>query len=436
MRTLWYAGLLLLTGMVLFACQSGDLNVGQSIINPQQLQVQSIDTVTLQSWTVIRPDSFVTSSDANLVIGRWADTQTGVMTARSFAGINYTTNSFGTATNLRLDSLVLELNYAFAYGDTLSLFDLSVNPLSKPLLTQTYYNNNSVDYTTTPLFRKSVYPQPLSRSRQVTFRFTDALAQAFYAKLVNGEIDDVQTLSEFFPGFAFNCNSKTNAFVGFIAANSGLRLYYHTTDIDVTESNVLFPFSVNYFTNIQNDRTGTVLSALKNRSDVVSSRLTNNTTFIVPGAQIQTRIVIPYLDQFARPDGFADLNKALLVVSPIRLNFNDNAPPPAQLALYFTNTQNDLLPVALPGGAAGTTNALASYTYDPNALTLTDTYAFDLTYYLGQIIKRKVPNQPLILTIPATSSYTLQQWIRRVTIGDQQKTNDQMQVKLFLTSSS
>ena len=85
MRTLWYAGLLWLAGIVLFACQSGDLNVGQSVINPQELQVQSIDSITVQTSTVMKPDSFVTSGDVNLLVGRWADPQTGTMTAQSFA---------------------------------------------------------------------------------------------------------------------------------------------------------------------------------------------------------------------------------------------------------------------------------------------------------------------------------------------------------------
>ncbi|RYF45422.1 MAG: hypothetical protein EOO39_51320, partial [Cytophagaceae bacterium] len=41
----------MLTGIVLFACQSGDLNVGQSVINPQELLVQSIDSVKLVRQT-------------------------------------------------------------------------------------------------------------------------------------------------------------------------------------------------------------------------------------------------------------------------------------------------------------------------------------------------------------------------------------------------
>lgn len=109
MRTLWYAGLLLLTGFIVVACQSGDLNVGQSVINPQGLLVQPIDTITVQASTVLRVDSFATSSSGALVVGQWTDAQTGQMTAKSFASLNYVSNSLASLTNIQLDSVVLEL---------------------------------------------------------------------------------------------------------------------------------------------------------------------------------------------------------------------------------------------------------------------------------------------------------------------------------------
>ncbi|GAB4025397.1 DUF4270 family protein [Spirosoma gilvum] len=435
MRTFWYAGLLLLTGMVLFACQSGDLLVGQSIINPQELVIQSVDTMTIKTSTVMRPDSFVTSGDVNLLVGRWSDSQTGTMTARCFAAVNYANNSFSTQTNLRLDSLVLELNYAFVQGDSSSLFDLSVHKLSKELLIQAYYNTNSVGYDPTPYLRRSVQPQPKSRNKQIQFRIPDDLAQSFFDKLSSGQITGTTTLSEFLPGFAFNCNSTANTFVGFTAATSGLRLYYHTTDLDRTSSSLLFPFSSIYFTQLVNDRTGTVLSGLKNRSDAINSRSTNNTSFVVPGAQLYTRIEFPYLNDFIRPEQYADLNKAILVIRPVRSSLNDNAAPPTQLALYFTNNQNDILSIAVPAGIAGTTSPLTTYTYDPTALILEDAYKFDLTYYIGQVIKRKALIQPLLLGAP-TGSYTLKDWVQRVTIGNQQNANDKLQLQLFMTSGS
>ena len=244
MRTFWYAGLLLLTGIVLFSCQTGDLNVGQSVINPQGLLVQSVDSVTVKTSTVLKPDSFATSGDANLLVGRWTDTQTGKMTARSFASVNYAANSLNTQTNIRLDSLVLELTYAFVYGDSTSQFNLSVHPLLRPMENQLYYNTNSLEYSPTPVVQKTFIPQPLSRTRQVQIRMPDALTQSFFAKLQNGTISDATALADFLPGFALNCNSTANTFIGFAAASSGLRFYYHTTDIDQTASTLLFPVFV------------------------------------------------------------------------------------------------------------------------------------------------------------------------------------------------
>ena len=148
MRTFWYAGLLLLTGILLFACQSGDLNVGQSVINPQELTIQSIDTITVRSSTVMKPDSFVTSADPenNILVGRWSDPQTGLLSMRAFAELDYTANSLSTQTNLVLDSLVLEMNYSFVYGDTTSAYTINVHRLTKPLVPQLYYNTSSVPY--------------------------------------------------------------------------------------------------------------------------------------------------------------------------------------------------------------------------------------------------------------------------------------------------
>ena len=129
------------------------------------------------------------------------------------------------------------------------------------------------------------------------------------------------------------------------------------------------------------------------------------------------------------------MNKAILVLKPVRKNLNDNATPPTQLALYFTNNQNDILSTAVPTGIGGTTSPLTTYTYDPTAITLEDAYKFDLTYYIGEVIKRKARIQPLLLGAP-TSSYTLKEWVQRVTLGNQQNVNDKLQLQLFMTSGS
>ncbi len=442
MRTFWYAGWLLLTGIVLFACQSGDLNVGQSVINPQELVVQSVDSITIRTSTVLRVDSFPTTTDADIVVGRWTDPQTGRLTARAFATLDYTANPLLAQTNVRVDSLVLEMNYSFVYGDTTTLFDMSVHRLTRQLSpTRLYYNTSSADYEAEPLLQKTVLPRPLSRGRQIRFRMTDKLTQDLFANLLGGQISDNISLARFLPGFAFVNNSASNTLAGFSASAtpSGLRLYYHTVEDAQTSRTVLFPFSSLHFTQMQNNRSGTPLSALQNRSDAVSSRLTDNTSFVALGAQLQTRIEFPYLGQFATPEGFADVNKALLVIGPVRRNLLDNAPPPGTLELFQTNNQNAAF-AGVPDGTTGSlqsqqvTSAAAFYSYDPSAQIFTDNYTFDLTYYIGQIIKRKIPNQPLLLTM-SPSVGGLRAYVQRVAFGNQQRTgSDQLQMKLFITS--
>ncbi|MBD2753990.1 DUF4270 family protein [Spirosoma validum] len=447
MRTFWYAGLLLLTGIVLVACQSGDLNVGQSVINPQELSIQSIDTVTIQTSTVLRADSFATSTDADIVVGRWTDPQTGRLNARSFATFDYTSNSLGAQTNLRLDSLVLEMNYslvsasqAFVYGDTTTLFDISVHRLANPLAPQLYYNTSSIVYDPTPTAKMVVLPQPNRRGKQIRFRMTDNLAQDLFTRLSTNQITDFTSLSRFIPGFAFVNNSTSNTLACFATSTSGLRLYYHTIEDPQTSADVLFPITNYHFTQLQNDRSGTPLNALKNRSDAVSSRLTDNTSFVSIASQLQTRIEFPYLAQFARPEGYADLNKAVLVVSPIRRTQLDNAAPPSSLELFQVNNQNVAI-ATIPGGTIPQSGggALGYYSIDPFAQLFTDSYTFDLTYYIGEILKQKAPNEPLLLTLPAPTSqdpYTLKRFIQRVTLGNPFRTGDQMKMKLFISSGT
>ncbi|SFC14450.1 DUF4270 family protein [Spirosoma endophyticum] len=451
MRTFWYAGLLLLTGILLFACQSGDLNVGQSVINPQELTIQSIDTITVRSSTVMKPDSFITSADNDILVGRWSDPQSGQLSMRAFAELDYTANTLSTQTNLVLDSLVLEMNYSFVYGDTTSAYSINVHRLTKPLVPQLYYNTSSVPYEATPFLQKTVLPQPQSRGKQIRLRTSDALAQSFYSQLLSGQINDAQSLEKFLPGFAFISTSTNNTIAGFSAAAgaSGLRLYYHTVDDAQTAVSLLFPIASLHFTKFITDFTGTPLSALKSRSDAVNSRLTDNTTFIALGAGLQTRIEFPYLNQFDRPVKFADINKALLVISPVRRSLQDNTPPPGQaliagqtpdaVELYVTNNQNQVI-ATVPGG----TNPLAAvaattyYSYDANSPLISDSYTFDLTYYLGQILKQKSLPQPLILTVPTpnTGYFSMKSLVQRVVLGNQQRPNDQMQVKLFITSGT
>lgn len=436
MRQIWSVGLLtLLLGLVLLGCQSGDLTVGQSIVVPKALSIQSIDSVTIRTSTVLLGDSFVTSNDTAMLAGQWKDPQTGQTKAQAYGTLLYPTLSVAGTTDTHLDSVVLEMSYGYVYGDSLTPYTLSVHSLLNALpLNKLFYNTDSAAYRQTPTWQTTVLPKPKSRLRQIRLRLPDEMAQSFFAKLKSGQIKDQTTLNAYIPGFAFRNPAGGNTLIGFSAARSGLRLYYHTLEASTTNTNVLFSFAATHFTQFQNDRTGTPLAALRTRTDAVNSRLTGNTSFISLGDQLQTLIEFPYLNQFGLPENFAGVNRALLTVTTTRTSIRDNISPPSYLQLFEANSLNRPI-AAVPLGADGSSNPQVAYIYDPTAQLFTDFYTFDITYYFNQLLRHKATNRPLLLTIP-NQNYSLFSIIQRVGLGNQQRVPRAMKLQVFITSGT
>ncbi|GAB3260508.1 DUF4270 family protein [Larkinella harenae] len=438
MQTFLRFALPLLAGLILLsACMTGDLDAGQNLIKPDEMQIQYIDTVTVNLSTVMVPDSFITSSDSSVLVGRWTDAQTGVMQAHSFASLSYITHDLADQKGIRFDSLVLELDYAYSVGDTLSPFTLQIHQLQKSLNAgAVHYNTQSVAYQNQPLTQKSFLPQFRGEKRQLRIRIPDVLARTFYDKLVSKEINSLETLADYWKGFAFLSSPNQNVFLAFnlTSSNSGIRLYYRGNDINQTAANLLFPFLAGQFTQLINNRTGTVLQPLQRATDNVSSRTTENASFVVPGASLYTRLEIPSLSEFIKPPGFLGLNRAELQIEPIRRDLRDNAPPPAQLGLYFTNSQNEAVEV-VPGFVSGESPAVASYAYLPNEIELQDAYLFNITKYINQVLRGESLNRPMLLKVPSNQA-TLKTMLQRAVLGNRQNPTDRIKLKLYITSDA
>ncbi len=435
-----------MAALCLCACQSGRLDIGQSIIDPQAFSIQALDTISIRVSTVLSPDSFITSAqsaaDSAFLVSRWADANTGTLTTRGYGNVDYTANALASTANLTLDSLVFELGYAYVYGDTTTAFNVEVHQLQTALSRdKIYYSTSSAPYDSKALFARTVTPgpgTPASRVyRQVRFPMNTTVAQSFFAALTSGSIIDDATMDEYWKGFAIVSPASGNTMAGFSTNNlTGLRLYYHSTDnntdVVIRSSSIHFPLNKTHFTQFISDRSGTPLAALKTRSDAVSSSLTNRSTTLAPGMGLRTRIEFPYINQFELPAGYAGVNSAQLVLEPIRQTLRDNMTPP-DLAIFEANTQNELLSI-VPSGATGIVaqNNAAGYFYDVTQPELTDSYTFDITQYATNLIRGRVPNRPLIITNTSNDLRTL---ARRVTIGDQQRSTDRIRLRLYLTSA-
>ncbi|WP_128544345.1 DUF4270 family protein [Larkinella soli] len=438
MKYLLRSGLLLTAaGFALAACQSGDPDIGQEVINPNTLQMQYVDSITVRTSTVLMPDSFVTSSDSSVLVGRWNDPRTGTLTGSGFTSVDYVANDLGGRKGLRLDSLVLELGYSFSYGDTTAGFSLNIHQLTGSLSnSQTYYNSSSAGYQADPLIQYTFRPRPNDGTKKIRMRIPNAVAQSFFDRLIAKEINDTETMTSFWKGLALVGQAPANLFLAFrmVGEQTGLRLYYHANDIGRTASSLRFPLELVRFSRLVVDRKGATLEPLQKATDAVTSDKSGKATWVGVGIGLRTRIEFPALGDFIRPEDFVGLNRAELFIQPIRREVRDNAPPPEQLALFQTNRQNELI-ATVPAGSSGAEAATALYGFLPNELELQDGYIFNLTQYISQVIRKQTPNRPLILTVSA-DRVNLRTVVRQVTLGDQKSTTDRIRLRLLMTSNS
>lgn len=448
-----FAGLL--AGLA--ACQNGDLGVGQQIVTPRALNVQIIDTITVQAATVVG-DTFITNlnTDAAVMVGQWNDPLVGRTLATGFASINYAPNSLSTQTNVVYDSLVLVLPIDYAYGDTTQIFTLNVHRLNSILPTRSYSNQFDAAYEPTPYLSKLV--RPGLGGQQVRIQLPAALQTDFINQLVSRGIENQDELNAYFRGFAF-VTAPAGATTGVPAANvlfgldvlgnaAGLTLYYHTNDLNAQNFALRFPLQPPRFSRVTTDRTGTPLQGLSlaNRSYAVPSTLTQNQAFVIPSAQVRTRLTIPALDRFALGGtAFRGINRAELVVEPVWPNTRDNTYPFSgqtyPLYLYQTNNSNELVTFSnqligsVPTSAGSPTVSAVLNNYAPGALIPEYAYVFDITYYVNEIINGRLVNRPLLLSEAAAGSQLPQaQLVRRLTLGDARNAGYRLRLRLYVTT--
>lgn len=423
---------------VLGSCQKGDLNLGSEVIPDANLSVMMVDTFTVKLSTVAVTDTAITSADSVIYTGRWKDVNTGVQEFTAFASPGFPSNNLNTrASSIVLDSTVLILPLSYSYGDSVQTFKLSAHLMTTPLASGTlYYNTNtSARYSRQPLVEKSFYPGK-GRTPSVRMR-TDSLGSILFNRLVTRSIQDNETLQQAFPGLALRGVSAGNVIVGF-GVNPGrsiLRFYFHDNSSTTTTSETIdVDFSYKHYTRYGNDFSGTPLANLKNRSDAVNSALTGNVAYVTQGGPLRTRIEFPYFENvLMSKQSILGVNRAELILDPVRTNFRDNALPPANLYLYRTNAVNDILtsqPIETVINSL--TPVSAAYVTESSFYENKDHYTFNVTSYFNQLMSNNTQLSPIILT-PAVGA---QQYLNfsRTSLGNRNFSSDRVRLVLYYTN--
>jgi hypothetical protein len=204
-------------------------------------------------------------------------------------------------------------------------------------------------------------------------------------------------------GIAFVANQGAEAIYGIDISNCYIQLYYHTTNAAETRKSIPLTFLSNRFSQIKNNRQATPLQNLQVFQEL-SPSLTNNRTYTQTGSGISTKIQFPSL-ALLQKDPNITINKAELVVTPDIDQITGNFKPPAQFALVELSKDNRLKKTTSNVIDYLVLDAISNAQYVANYSSTNNSYTFNFTVYLQDLIKKKKTTDGIVL-VPSILSET------------------------------
>lgn len=428
-----FAGLILSFCLFLTACEDPQ-EIGSEVF-VQDIGLLYTDTLTVDVSTVLL-DSIVTSTTANLLVGRHTDPTLGLVEASSYfhiANADTLRSEVDTAgrkdvTWIRFpskaDSIRFILPYSFYQGDTLQNQTFKVSQLADDAsldATKTYYSN-----TVAPALKSTVLGQVQNvKVRPIKNKYIISGIERFdtlrvpiveptFVNFIKSQRDlttkDNVLIGTGFKnkirGFALTSESNRNAaVVGFAADRTVLRIYYNykyvytlrnvanTADsirvtVDTTKTNDLYIGLYTRSTGVSNNarfnkittsRSGGAFAKLVNPTDALPSSQSNNQVVLQSSAGLAVKVKFPSLLKLKERQDIA-INKAELVLEP---NASSYALPPDLVLIESTPTNRPVRNTTTGNGSLlfvvgeGSTAAYVSKS---------NTYTFNVTSSLQNIL--------------------------------------------------
>lgn len=343
--------ILILTGLFsVFACEESR-EIGFGLVPRDEVGVFFTDTLTIETSTVL--GNVNSSNPLSLLSGRYQDSDLGEIKAESYFQLVADTMLLlkGVEANtLSYDSLVLNLNFNYLYGNLSASQTFSLHELTEDIQGDVIYTNqNSVMYDPTPAYTFTLTGEELQQNPTYRIRMSDVLGQQFF-----DAAEGNQTRADFlndFKGYALVSASNPGDDVYVIGLNAnpiGTRMNLHYSEISAAGAapiNRILGFFLSIgdrFNQVTSDRSSTLLAgSLANTYDEVGPSDTDSLCFVQSGVGLQTKISFPSLQNLANQGNIA-INRAELVIR-VAPGSTEEFDEPAGLILYETDESNQIL---------------------------------------------------------------------------------------------
>lgn len=320
------SSLLLILIIFLVSCKKEYSAIGLDMAD--DLIGATMDTTSVTTHSVIY-DSLITSNLANQLIGENHDPIFGTTAATVYAQFLLSGSNPQFGSNPVLDSVVLTLHTAFAYGDTMAPLRFEVYELSEDLAAGTiYYASNTTEHNGENLVQNSnvsYFVKPGSSviingdelSPHIRVRLKNEFGQRFIDEAGSWYTDD--DVKDAFRGLSITATSNhANGCIfssSMVSSMTGLVIYYHN-DLD-DGLNYTFTPSDNgvIYNNFNHFNYADAAQDLR-RQIIGQDQSNAQTLYLQAMGGVKAKIRFPYISQkFASLNKHVVINRAELVIS-------------------------------------------------------------------------------------------------------------------------
>ncbi len=246
----WLSFLIIATCIFTWSACNDSLNFGSGLLQQDQLQVGSNDTLSLRTTTVSQDSVLVYDPTINIInaffIGTYQDPFFGVAKASAYLQYRLGSTISPDFSNTMVDSLVLSMVYDTlqSYGDFAHPVTFDVYRITEDMTTtaQVYSNKKyatdnvpigSTTFTPSPYTSQTFYEYPggfkdTISSRQIRIKLDASLAQEMISS--NDSIfNSNENFQKLFKGFKISSNTLNGGISAYspLDANSKITLFYH-----------------------------------------------------------------------------------------------------------------------------------------------------------------------------------------------------------------
>jgi len=312
----------------MISCEKDPDAVGLEVTPVQdQLYVESVDTFTIQGYTVAE-DSLASSFTSLNLCGSHFDPVFGRVTAGFATQVKLSSVNPSFGDNPVPDSLVLVLAYNSYYGDTSNMQLFNVFELDETLLTDTtYYSNHRVQHLQTDYAHLSFYPRPTDSVPYDTLKLAPQLrinlskvSPALAYKILYTPSDylaDNLKFVEYFKGLYVTAAPVSYGgsilYFNLLSSNTRLKLYYHNDENDSLVYNLVINESCQRFNHFNHYNYDYASQDFRKQVIYGDTSLGVNKMFLQGMAGTKVKLRLPLLKAWAAGRKIA-INDAQLII--------------------------------------------------------------------------------------------------------------------------